>query len=499
MPVQSRLSTHTQATSIEEREKEMPSLRKTLLGGLASILLAGISTATAIAAPGDLDPRFSTDGKVLAGFKKQDVSGPVEIAMQADGKFVVLATVVKRERRDPSKGHARSPNQNLALARYTRKGKLDRSFSEDGKLVLSLPDREQSAGVALQPDGKLVAAATTRNDFLVVRLTKRGKLDRSFSDDGQMTADFGLEDDAEALAVQGDGGIVVAGSARQASSGSSGSITSDFAVARFTASGSLDSSFSADGLVTSNLPPATAMAKPGDDLAHDLALTPSGAIVVTGESRESSAYSTNSLFTLVRYLPDGNLDQSFGESGVVKSNFGSGQPLSLTLGLEGSIYSGGTADGSFALARYLADGSLDPSFGGTGEVEVDAGGDNDSATEVAVGADGRPLLAGSTDGSDGSGDFALLRFTSQGELDPSFSEDGRVTVDFGGGERAEGMVLQGDGKIVLAGLASNRIGITRHEVATGPADRDADGVEDADDRCSDRFGERANGCPRRGR
>lgn len=500
MPVQSRLSIHAQATSIEEREKEMPSLRKTVIGGLASILIGGIPTAAAIASPGDLDPRFSTDGKVLAGFKKHAVSGPVEIALQADGKFVVLATVVKRRPDDRRAGGARSAKQNLALTRYTRKGKPDPSFSDDGKLVLSLPDREQSAGVALQADGKLVVAATTRNDFLVVRLTKRGKLDRSFSDDGQTTADFGLEDDAEAIAVQADGRIVVAGSARQPPGDSRGSITSDFALARFTAGGSLDESFSADGLVTTNLPPSSAaLPESEDDLARDLALDPSGAIVAAGSSVEVEEYSCDTVFALVRYLSDGSLDQGFGDSGVVKSDFGFGQPLSVALGIEGSIYSGGTADYSFAAARYHDDGSLDSSFGGTGEVEVDAGGDNDAATEIAVSADGRPLLAGSTEGADGSSDFALLRFTPQGELDPSFSEDGRVTIDFGGGDRAEGMVLQGDGKIVLAGPASGRIGITRHEVAAGPPDRDADGIEDADDRCPDRFGERANGCSKRRR
>lgn len=464
----------------------------------AGVLSATGLAATAFATPGDLDPRFSADGKLFAGFKRHEVRGPVEIVQQPDGRLVALATVEKRER-DKRRARGSTPRQNLALVRLNRRGRLDRRFSRDGKAIVALPDREVSAGLALQSDGKIIVAATTRNDFLLLRIKRRGKLDRGFSGDGLASADFGLEDDAEAVAVQADDRIVVVGSAIAPSGSPAGALSRDFALARFEADGRLDAAFSGDGLVTTHLPPSTESASSDADIARDVAISQSGEIVVTGSSSEVDEYASESLFAVARYRRDGSLDPSFDGDGIVKNDFGGGAPLSVALQDNGSILSGGTSSGSFAVARYLTDGQLDTSFAGSGEVEVDAGGDDDAATEVAVDGSLRPLLAGSTEIDGAASDFALLRFTSAGELDDSFSEDGRVIVDLGGGERVEGMVVQPDGKIVLAGPSSGRLAFTRHEVAEGIADFDADGVEDAEDRCPTRFGKRPNGCPRRRR
>ena len=104
----------------------------------------------------------------------------------------------------------------------------------------------------------------------------------------------------------------------------------------------------------------------------------------------------------------------------------------------------------FALARYNADGTLDPGFSGDGTRTTNFGGD-DVAYDVALQPDGKILVAGSS-----SGAFALARYDPDGRLDHTFSGDGRLTVRFGSNQRdtgARALVLRGDGRIVAAGVS----------------------------------------------
>jgi uncharacterized delta-60 repeat protein len=115
---------------------------------------------------------------------------------------------------------------------------------------------------------------------------------------------------------------------------------------------------------------------------------------------------------------------------------------------DGKIVVGGGSGGDFALARYTVNGSLDPSFSGDGRQMTGFGG-SDQANAVAIQGDGK-IVAGGFGGL--PGDFALARYDPGGSLDPSFSGDGRQNTDFGSDDGANGVALQGDGKIVAAGI-----------------------------------------------
>src|SRR5204862_7604868 len=121
---------------------------------------------------------------------------------------------------------------------------------------------------------------------------------------------------------------------------------------------------------------------------------------------------------------------------------------------EGKMVAVGRAGQDFALARYNPNGSLDPSFSGDGKQRTDLGG-IDQTTGVALQADGKIVAVGAkADNTTGIGDFALARYNPNGSLDPSFSSDGKETTDFGSsGDRAHGVVIQADGKIVAVGDA----------------------------------------------
>jgi uncharacterized delta-60 repeat protein len=112
----------------------------------------------------------------------------------------------------------------------------------------------------------------------------------------------------------------------------------------------------------------------------------------------------------------------------------------------------GTSD--FALARYNVNGTLDQDFGIGGRVITDFNGGADSITALALQPDGKIVAVGTT--SSGTSDFALARYTPEGILDETFGEGGMLTTDYSGkNDRAEAVALMADGRIVVAGSTTN--------------------------------------------
>ena len=167
-------------------------------------------------------------------------------------------------------------------------------------------------------------------------------------------------------------------------------------------------------------------------------------------------------FALARYNSDGTLDASFGGDGKVMTRFTSGyeSATGVAIQADGKIVAVGTAgrnfDNKFALARYNGDGTLDASFGGDGKVMTDFSAGWDGASGVAIQADGRIVAVGAAGQRHDDSKFVLARYNSDGTLDASFGGDGKVETDFTiwGGE-ANGVAIQADGKIVAAGWANS--------------------------------------------
>jgi uncharacterized delta-60 repeat protein len=150
----------------------------------------------------------------------------------------------------------------------------------------------------------------------------------------------------------------------------------------------------------------------------------------------------------------GDLDPSFGTGGKVITDFGPGSNSASAVAtqLDGRVVAvGRTGSGDFGLARFLVDGSLDPSFGSAGKVTTDVGGAFDEAFAVMIQPDGKIVAAGGTAPGGGCCQFALARYNPDGSLDPTFDTDGKVTTPFGGDARAFDVAIQADGKILAAG------------------------------------------------
>jgi uncharacterized delta-60 repeat protein len=221
--------------------------------------------------------------------------------------------------------------------------------------------------------------------------------------------------------------------------------------------GDLDGSFSGDGwLRTLEVRSADNNYLPRG--AEDVAVQRDGRIVAVGELIDGRS---NWYFGAFRYLPSGELDPSFGSGGWVDTDLGSFDfPHAVALQPDGGIVVAGEGDcpytSCFVLARYRPDGSLDPGFGEGGIARTPFGLVRAArAFDVSIAADGRIVAAGFVQkGGDAqdSSHFAVARYLPDGRLDPSFSCDGRATVDFGYGNGvAYAVAHQRGGRIVVAG------------------------------------------------
>ncbi len=198
-----------------------------------------------------------------------------------------------------------------------------------------------------------------------------------------------------------------------------------------------------------------------NNLAQGMAVQADGKMVAAGYTQTGGNYD----FALARYNIDGSLDTTFGAGGKVTTDFGSPSDFAYSVALQadGKIVVAGTShngsNSDFALARYNPDGSLDTTFGTGGKLTTPVGSDRDDAHSVALQADGKIVVAGlsnSGNNLDYNEDFALARYNTDGSLDTTFGADGKLTTNFGVfHEAAQSVAVQADGKIVVAGYRSN--------------------------------------------
>jgi uncharacterized delta-60 repeat protein len=374
---------------------------------------------------GSLDRAFGFDGRVTSVVSTGGSDVAEAVALQPDGKTVVAG-------QSPGSGSRNA----TSVVRYNRNGSLDPSFGSDGRVLTKLEATSEGKAVALQPDGKVLVAAVIRTGatrFGVFRYNPNGTLDTSFSGDGIQTTRFGILAEPEAIALQPNGKVLLAG--RVNLSGGD-----DFAVVRYNANGSLDTTFDGDGRVSTPVgqrtDSATAMTLQGDK------------IVLAGTAFGSAG----SDFAVVRYDANGSLDTTFDGDGRVTTPIGApstfAQAQALFAQPDGKLVVGGAVQNRFAFVRYASTGALDNTFGDDG-ILVDSGVDG-TVQGLAPQQGGRFVAAG------GQGlDFTLARYRPNGARDTTFSGDGLQSTDFGSFEEARAVVVGPDSRITVAGTFRN--------------------------------------------
>ncbi|MDD5273623.1 MAG: hypothetical protein PHU14_13000 [Methylovulum sp.] len=250
--------------------------------------------------------------------------------------------------------------------------------------------------------------------------------------------------------------LIIQGDGKILAVGSSRTSTAgSFALARYNTGGSLDSTFDKDGKVSTDF--ATGVTLSGGSGCG--AVQADGKIVEVGYNFDGSHY----IFALARYNTNGSLDSSFGTGGEVTTNFANNFDIadSVAVQKDGKLLAAGysfddsTGDTNFALARYNTDGSLDSSFGNGGKVTTDFNSAEDVGESLLVQSNGKMVMVGyAFNTNSGNYDFALARYNTNGSLDSTFGSGGKTLTDVGGFlDFAISAALQKDGKILVAGYS----------------------------------------------
>lgn len=431
------------------REDYRRCMRLALAGaalGLAFIAPGALSGAT----PGWLDPTFGRNGVVRLAFGGNDQ--PAGVAVQSDGKIVVATTAFSSASR-----------WTFAVARYRRDGRPDSSFGRAGRVLVDhgAATNGTATAIAVEPDGKILVGGRSReqeppyrSDLALVRLNRDGSLDSGFGQGGRVVTDVGASATINALALQSDGKVVVAGS--RANDDRLDGV--DILVARYSTDGSLDPTFDEDGWLVTQLRTVRA------DFARAVAVQRNGAIVVGGAGGTYGEPGV-SIFdaAVVRYRPDGALDGSFGDRGQVLVDLSTNDWIAdLLVQPDGKIVAAGTAGDwlasrpfRFALLRLTVDGVLDGSFGEGGKsVTGFSRNPFDSAGALVRNPDGSLVVAGghrAHGGDEQRTDFALARLRSTGKLDRRFGHGGLLTTDLGRDEEIVDLARQRDGRLIALG------------------------------------------------
>jgi uncharacterized delta-60 repeat protein len=392
---------------------------------------------------GTLDRSFGTNGIVTVDFGSDSDSGR-SVLIQPDGKIVMLVTI-----------QGGTP----VLMRFNSDGNVDDTFGTDGKL--SVTPINFGCKVALQSDEKLLVAGTSGGSLAVARYDSNGSgLDTSFGTNGiaKIPSDPGdFIYVCSDLAIQPDDKIVLVGTQE------SGGHTTTIVVARFTSDGLPDTTFAGNGLKfmdESDFPDHAYFR------GEAVAIQPDEKIVLSANMYDSD---TVEQIALARLLPDGSPDAStFGTNGkgavaiTLRNFYSSGGGLALQedgkIVVLGNIFN---PNEDLALARFNTNGELDPAFGGSGIVVTDFG-QNENGNDLVIQTDGKIVVVGKISNAEGS-DILLVRYNSDGSLDNTFGENGKVITDIDNTpDSGNSAALQTDKKLVVAGSTNGDAFLARY-------------------------------------
>jgi len=392
---------------------------------------------------GRLDAGFGQGGKIVTELGSDSNVTASDVAIQPDGNIVAVGS-----------SFLGGGQNKFMLVRYRKNGRLDASFGSGGKVLTSVGRYSGAAAISIQRDGKLVVAgwsqARKTSHVALVRYTRTGRLDKTFGHGGTvvtswLTGPYGVRGGGYSLALQTDGKIVVTYARNFPATGP------QYGVARFDSDGTLDSTFGRGGVASVKHSVQAIAIQP------DGKIMVAGTTSV--ETDWPGRWKTNNGgFAVTRVTSDGSVDASFGDQGTALTDFTLAADTDKSAGLaalaiqpDGKPVAAGATDAldhrgehpnttndDVALARYTPEGKLDASFAGHGKLitSFDAAGNWDTgAAAIVVEPNGKIVVTGlrSRGAGDESHDFLLIRYTPQGRLDGTFGRGGKVLTEFGSG------------------------------------------------------------------
>lgn len=348
------------------------------------------------------------------------------VAIQEDGRIIVVGSGSY----DPVNN-----SQDMVIKRLLADGTTDVLFAADnifdlnGTRTIDLGGTAQGGyGVLLRADGRIVVMGNTnsvaQSEILLAQLLPGGAFDESFSYDGLQTTAFGagISMGARAFVDLPEGKLIVAGT-----------LGEDVGLVRYNADGSVDLSFSGDGrsLIPSPQPPFNQVSNVNvKAMVVDAQLRTIIVGTITNTDLLHPATSNSTAFVL-RCLPDGTADATFGYNGWAEVHLGSGGDVHVAS--DGTLLVAGTtnhAPTNMRVTRLSSTGSVDVTFATNGMALVDFANASDHASCMLVQPDGRILLGGATDyNGDQRNQFALARLLNDADISVAeFEWDPKVSI-----------------------------------------------------------------------
>lgn len=404
---------------------------------LAAVAAAALgASASADAAPGQLDPAFGDGGVTI-----QNLKGTTEqhhaVALAPGGRIVAAGEALARP----------------IVAAYLPDGRPDPAFGTDGIAAAKAAELGPALGVAVDGEGRIVTVGRARGvedeAAGIARFTPAGEPDETFNRDGHVILDGRGDEVLHDVAVDPAGGIVAVGE-REARNGDA-----QILLVRLTATGAPDPAFGERGQV---------VLEEEDAAAYAVSLLPDGRIQVAGRARQQAM--------LARVTADGRPDRAFAEDGIGSyPAAGNKRAASRFTGLvttpDAAVVAVGWGDApergsQLSVLRVDAQGALDEGFGVNGFVLRDPTAAEDRGRDIALAPDGRIVVAGWHGGDDAAGATWLLRLTAAGRPDRTFGADSEFVEEIGpGAEIPSGLAVQPDGHAVFAGAVAGSNGDPR--------------------------------------
>lgn len=344
-----------------------------------------------------------------------------------------------------------------SLVKYQADGSLDASFANGGKLDYGFPGQVNDflSDLHMRPDGRLIACGSTDNltDFIrrigLLQLNPDGTLDNTFGTNG---ASVLIHPDSVSMSVpsmvlQPDGKAVMCGALSVS--------PQEFLLVRVNSDGSLDPSFGIGGV-------SSFSALPNGSIAWDVEILPNGNYMIAGQAIDMNV-DQHTLLAMI--LPSGQLETTFGNSGILVENFGDQEQYYSVKTHNGThiLCAGynemnGNRDG--VIRRYDMNGNLDLTFGINGTVALDYLGFKDDAFDLVVQPDGKILVALEGEDATQEDDFVCVRLLANGQPDPTFGVNGWSAEATAVDEDAYSVALDVNGKILIAGTYDDNASLT---------------------------------------
>lgn len=377
---------------------------------------------------GQLDNLFGVNGKQLLTGPAGSEFIPADLQLDASGSYLVGGRLM---------GIGTSQQ---AVAKFTTAGTPNQSFGDNG---WQTPNFENGLFGRLASDlngniwvigSSYVAGTNTDVDVAIGKLLPSGQIDQTFGQNGIQLLDFANYTDlGRAIVFDQSNNLIIAATARETSVPS----TADFALAKMSSSGQLDSSFGLQGKVLTDFGAVGSTAS-----AFATAEQTDGSLLVAGD------------VGIARFSPLGIRDEFFGLAGMARTSF---RVLDLVTDSQNRILATGSQNSDFVVARFLQNGQVDTSFGDLGSRRIDFSNRSDVGNSLAIDSLGRIVVVGySFQPAPSNQDFAVARLTDNGDLDPTFGNGGTKTIDFNGAsEQAYSVSIDSQDRIVIGGQSSH--------------------------------------------